>query len=492
MTNPKKESMMDTKLGKNLLVSISYNLLTMIVPFITAPYLGRVLGAENVGIYTYVHSVAAYFVMFGMLGLRNYGNRTIARNRDDFELRSKAFSELYSLQLITAGTACAGYIVYLIVFCKIHRLMALIVGLYVLMSVFSVGWFLEGMEMFSTMAIRTMFIKLVNLISVFVFVRDKDDVAVYCLIMSALFLASELLLWPSVLKRVKFRRCKWKDIKVHFKPTLLLFVPAIAVSIYQTMDKIMIGAIASETELAYYEYADKIIQIPALVFTAIGSVMLSKMSYVYHNEKEKAEKTIGSSMDLTFLVSTSCMFGVLAIADELVLIYYGIDFVKSGPIMMALVPTIIMYGWANVLRMQYIIPNNLDMVYIKSAFAGAGINLIFNLIFIPKFAALGAAIGTIAAQLTVALFFTFSVRRCLPFKKYIKNNLVLWLIGLGMFIAIKAVQLLHTTSVVYLIVDVLVGVVVYGILYFVYGLFSKNNLAGVLVHGVIKKFKHTK
>ena len=94
--------------------------------------------------------------------------------------------------------------------------------------------------------------------------------------------------------------------------------------------------------------------------------------------------------------------------------------------------------------------------------------------------------------MTVALFFTFSVRKCLPFKKYIKNNLVLWLIGLGMFIAIKAVQLLHTTSVVYLIVDVLVGVVVYGVLYFVYGLFSKNNLAGVLVHVVIKKFKHTK
>ena len=91
------------------------------------------------------------------------------------------------------------------------------------------------------------------------------------------------------------------------------------------MDKIMIGAISSKVDLAYYEYADKIIQIPALVFTAIGSVMLSKMSYVYHNEKEKAEKTIGSSMDLTFLVSTSCMFGVLAIADELVLIYYGID-----------------------------------------------------------------------------------------------------------------------------------------------------------------------
>ena len=97
---------MDRKLGKNLIMSIGYNLLTTIVPFITAPYLGRVLGAENVGIYTYVHSIASYFVMFGLLGFRNYGNRTIARVRDSLEERSKAFSELFSLQLLTGGISC--------------------------------------------------------------------------------------------------------------------------------------------------------------------------------------------------------------------------------------------------------------------------------------------------------------------------------------------------------------------------------------------------
>ena len=311
--------------------------------------------------------------------------------------------------------------------------MAIIVGLYVLISIFTVIWFLEGMDEFSTLALRNLIIKIVNLISVFVFVRTENDVVIYCLLMSALYLIAELMLWPSVFKRVKFHFCKWKDIKVHLKPTLLLFVPTIAVSIYQTMDKIMIGAIAGEAELAYYEYADKIIQVPGLIFTAIGAVMLSKMSYVYHNESEKAVKTIGSSMDLTFLISTSCMFGVLAIANEFVLIYYGEEFVKSGPILMTLVPIIILYGWANVLRMQYIIPNNLDMVYIKSTFAGAGINLIFNLIFIPRFNALGAAFGTIAAQLTVALFFTFSIGKKLPLKNYFKNNLVLWVIGLSMF-----------------------------------------------------------
>ena len=370
--------------------------------------------------------------------------------------------------------------------------MAVIVGLYVMTSLFSVVWFLEGMEQFSTLALRNLIIKLVNLVTVFIFVRDENDVVIYCLLMSALYLIAEIMLWPSVLKNVRFRLCKWKDIVPHLKPTLLLFIPTIAVSVYQTMDKIMIGAIASETELAYYEYADKIIQMPGLIFTAIGAVMLSKMSYVYTNEEEKAVKLIASSMDLTFLISTSCMFGVLAIANEFVFIYYGEEFIKSGPILMALVPCIIMYGWANVLRMQYIIPNNLDMIYIKSTFAGAGVNLICNLIFIAKFQAIGAAIGTIAAQLTVALFYTFSINKKLPFKTYLRNNIVVCLIGFVMFCVIKGAQQFHPVSLKWLIIDIIIGAATYGIIYFVYGLFSKQNLAGVLVQGAVKKLKRSK
>ena len=222
---------MDKKLGKNLVMSIGYNLLTMIVPFITAPYLGRVLGAENVGSYTYVHSISAYFVMFGMLGFRNYGNRTIARVRDNYEERSKAFSQVFSLQLLTGGISCIAYVFYLIVLCRIHQLMALIVGLYVMTSLFTVVWFLEGMEQFSTLALRNLIIKLVNLVTVFIFVRDENDVVIYCLLMSVLYLAAEIMLWPSVLKKVKFKFCKWMfiSIKTLRKFTTTEFSPIAAV-----------------------------------------------------------------------------------------------------------------------------------------------------------------------------------------------------------------------------------------------------------------------
>lgn len=471
---------MDIRLIKNIVLSIGYNILTIIVPFITAPYLGRVLGAEQVGTYTYFQSIGSYFVMFGILGMRNYGNRMIARVRDSRKECSKVFFEIYSMQLFTGFLMSVFYAIYSLNWSS-NKLIAILIVPYVMTAFISVDWFCEGMEEFSVLAKRTVAIKFINLLLIFVFVRGEQDLIPYCLIMSGGYFVSALLLWPSVIKSVDYIRPNIKQVVSHFKENLSLFIPAIAASIYQTMDKIMIGAISSEAQLAYYEYADKIIQIPNLIFTAMGAVMLSRMSHVFHNDFQNAERTIGLSMELSFIISTVCGFGIFAVAQELVAVYYGENFLQSAPILLALCPTIMLYGWANVIRMQYIIPNSMDRVYIKSTIIGAIVNLICNMIFISQYQAIGATIGTIAAQFSVAAVFTTAVWKRLPLKKYFIASIPLWGIGLIMFLIIKLVQQFHDANLQGLITDVFIGGIVYTALAIVYGLRVKNSLAGKVV-----------
>lgn len=478
---------MDKKLANNLLLSISYNVLTIIVPFITAPYLGRILGADKVGSYTYVQSIASYFLMFGLLGMRSYGNRTIARVRDSRTERSRAFWQIYFMQIITGLTSFLAYIIYLFVVEKELLSIALLVSMYVATGFLSIDWFCDGMEDFSSIAKRTLIVKLVNLILIFVFVRNKDDLDKYCLIMSAGYLGSALLLWPAVKSQIDYIPPKIKDVFPHFRNNLLLFIPTIASSVYQTMDKIMIGGIASKAELAYYEYAEKIIQIPLLLFTAMGAVMLSRMSHMFQKDEGEAFDTLSYSMDLTFMISSSFCFGLAAVSYELINVYYGSSFAPSGPILMALAPMIIMYGWANVIRMQYVIPNNLNHIYIIATIAGAIVNFILNLIFIPNYQAVGATIGTLAAQFTVALVFTICVRKKLPIKAYMKRELPVLLIGLIMGITVFMVSQTHKMSVAWLFVDVAIGAVVFGLLYIVYGIKTKGNLANKMVSIVHRK-----
>lgn len=480
---------MDKKLGYNVIFNIGYNILTIIVPFITAPYLGRVLGAHGVGTYTYAQTMASYFVMVGTLGISNYGNRSIAAVRDDREKRTQVFREIYGMQLITGLIATAAYVIYAVFLCKQDKLVTYIVGFYVMTCFLTIDWFYQGMEKFRFIAIRSFIVKAFNLIGIFALVHTSDDVPMYALVMSLGYLISALLLWTRMKKEADSVRPLFSHLWEHLKPNFLLFIPAISASIYQTMDKIMIGAISSKAELAYYDYADKIISIPNLIFTSFGTVMLSRTSNLIQKADNANKHIIGYSMDISFAISTSCAFGIAAIAQELVRVYYGSNFLETGPILMVLGPVIVMYGWSNVLRMQYIIPNKMDYVYIQSTITASVINLILNGIFIPRYSAIGATIGTLSAQFIVAVIFSHYAHKELPLEQYIKRSIPLFIIGLLMFFVIKAIQNLHAISVIGLIVDILVGGVVYALFYILWGMFgpNKKTATSILVHKIVKR-----
>ena len=448
---------MDKKLRENLILNSLYQVLAIFVPLITAPYLGRILKADQIGTYTYVHSIVSYFSHFAMLGIMNYGSREIAKKRDDKNARSKVFCEIYAMQLITAGASVLVYVIYAFLSHTEYQLITKLMIIWTASNLLDVGWYCTGMEQFRTIVKRNIVIKTLNIVLILTLIRAYSDLNKYTIIMAGCQLLSQIIISFVVIKDVKITLPKFSEVWPRFKPNLLLFLPTIAATVYQVMDKIMIGAISSKIDLAYYEYADKIIQVPLLVFGAMGTVMLSRMS----NLRAKADNSEGAllsqSMDLSMVLASICAFGLASVSVELVDVYYGVEFHSSGLIMLMLTPVIFLNGWANVLRMQYVIPRGLDSIYVKATLAGAVVNLIINFLFIPRYGSVGAAIGTIIAQLVVTFVFTvFSIKE-LPLKSYIKNNIPFILIGIVMFIIVKLIQMLHADSWVGLAIDILVG-----------------------------------
>ena len=448
---------MDKKLRENLILNSLYQILAIFVPLITAPYLGRILKADQIGTYTYVHSIVSYFSHFAMLGIMNYGSREIAKKRDDKNARSKVFCEIYAMQLITAGASVLVYVIYSFLSHTEYQLITKLMIIWTASNLLDVGWYCTGMEQFRTIVKRNIVIKTLNIVLILTLIRAYSDLNKYTIIMAGCQLLSQIIISFVVIKDVKITLPKFSEVWPRFKPNFLLFLPTIAATVYQVMDKIMIGAISSKIDLAYYEYADKVIQVPLLVFGAMGTVMLSRMS----NLRAKADNSEGAllsqSMDLSMVLASICAFGLASVSVELVDVYYGVEFHSSGLIMLMLTPVIFLNGWANVLRMQYVIPRGLDSIYVKATLAGAIVNLIINFIFIPPYGSVGAAIGTIIAQLVVTFVFTvFSIKE-LPLKSYIKNNIPFILIGIVMFIIVKLIQMLHADSWVGLAIDILVG-----------------------------------
>ena len=454
-----------SKLRKNLIYNILYQILVLVLPLVTVPYVSRVLGANGVGIYSYTYSIVYYFMLIALLGINNYGNRAIAQSRDNKNDLSKKFISIYVIQLIMSFVMIILYLAYIFLFCQEYKIIALIQTIYLVSSMLDINWFFFGLEEFKITVTRSTLLKIVSLIFIFLFVKTPNQVWIYTLILATSTLLSQLLLWSFLFNRINFVKVGLKDIVVHIKPCLILFIPVIAISLYRVMDKIMLGIMGAVIEVGYYEQAEKIISIPTGIITAIGTVMMPRISnLVVKGQDEEAKKYISKSVKLMMFMAFPICFGIISIASDFIPIFLGDNFRKSIVLIYYLSITILFLSFANVIRTQYLIPKEKDNIYIGSVLLGALVNLIANFLLIPKLHSIGAAIGTVLAEFFVMLYQTMAVRKDLPILEYFKCILEFFIKSIIMFIIILLIKRLELSVIIKIIIQIFVGCITYFVL----------------------------
>lgn len=458
---------------KNFIYNSFSSILFLIVPLITTPYVSRVLGPNGLGEYSYSYSIAAYFVTLIMLGLNNYGNRTIASCRDSKEESSKAFFEIYAMQFIGGLFFLLIYVLYVIFIAK--RVVSWIMVFFVLSAMFDINWFFSGLELFKLTVTRSVIIKIFTTVCIFIFVNGKNDTWKYALIISTGMLISQVSIWPFLRKYICFTKVTYKGIKQHIKPNLVLFIPAIAVSIYKLMDKIMLGMFTTMEEVGIYEAAEKLIQIPNALVVSLGTVMLPRMSNLYaKNRSETMNAYMEKSIEITMLFSVSMSLGIMAVSEQLVPIFFGNGYEKCIILLQFIMPSCIFVGFANVIRTEYLIPHRYDQIYIKSVFGGAIVNFIINLFLIRPLGSIGVAIGTLLAEMTVCVYQTYSIRREVNIRLFIFKSINVLLAGIIMYICVQGLTVSRiNNSYVRLILRIILGIITFGAIIFIEYIYEK-------------------
>ena len=447
-----------SSLKKNLAYNVAYQILVIILPLITAPYVSRVLGADGLGTYSYIFSIVTYFGLFGMLGIANHGNRSVALVRDNRQKVSEAFSNTYIIQLCTTVIALLLYFLFIYCWFSGDKTIAYIESIIVLSYVLDITWFFFGLEQFAVTVTRNAIIKIATVVAIFIFVRSREDLWIYALIMSCGMLFSQIYLWLRIRKYADFCKPSWSQVKSNIKPVLMLFIPAIAYSIYKLLDKVMLGAMSSMSQVGLFDNAEKIINIPSSLITAFGTVMMPRITDLLGTGDEHRISYLNKiSVRYFTLLVVGAAFGLAGICNVLAPVYFGSEFVGSAPIIAGLGFSLIFVTWANVIRTQYLIPNKLDKPYVISSVIGALANLAVNIILIPKFAGIGAMIGTIIAEFTVFFVQLILVRRSFPMSQYLQPVLFLFPIGMIMFAVVYWIGAYMGNTIITLIIQILVG-----------------------------------
>ena len=448
--------MKQPSLKKNFVLNTIYQILIIVIPFISMPYISRVLGAGGVGTYSYTYSIQTYFAMFAALGTVTYGTREIARVRENEEERSRLFWEI---ELLTVLTSLACLILWgiWILFNHEYRMCYVILTINIIAVIFDISWFYAGMEQFEYIVRQNTIFKVLGLISLFVFVKHESDLYLYIAIMAASTLLGNMTMWLYLGRFLKKVNVKEFNLKRHFKETLIYFVPTIATSIYSVLDKTLIGAITKDAnENGYYEQATNIVNAAKVVsFVAINGVMESRSSFLFAQGKtDRVKSMIEDSMNYILFMGFGLIFGLVGVADEFVPWFFGPGFYKVPVLIKMLSPVIVIIGVSHCLGSQYYTPSGRRAQSAKFIITGSVINLVLNLILIPKFWSYGAVIASVIAECVITFL---DMRNCDGYLRLSQLVKIGWKKLLAGIIMAVVLIIIHIN----MFIEIIIGIALY-------------------------------
>lgn len=450
------------KIAKNYIYNLAYQLLILVIPLITTPYVSRTLGAKGIGIFSYTNSIVQYFILFGCIGLNLYGQREIAYVQHDNEKKDTVFWELVVLRIITVSVALLVYVFTVAASGKyvgIFRIMSLDI----LASMVDISWLFQGMEEFKKIVVRNLIVKIISVILIFGFVKTATDLWLYILFQSGASILGNLSMWLYVPGLVKKRNFKSLNVSRHIKPTIVLFLPQIATSVYMVLDKTMIGFLTdSAEEVAYYEQAQKIVKLVLALATSLGTVMLPRVANLFKLKADKQIKEyLNTSFRLTSFLAIPMLFGLIAISCNLVPWFFGEGYDRVIPNMMIISPILFFISWSNIIGMQYLLPTARQREYTASVIVGCCVNFILNLLFISAFASIGASIATVIAEGSVTFFQIYFTRNDFNYAEIIKSNVNYIYSSIVMLVVIYPLARFLAPTFMHTSICVLCGAIIY-------------------------------
>lgn len=450
------------KVIKNYLYNAGYQILLMLAPVITTPYVSRVLGAHNNGVNTYTNGWVTFFYLVGQLGIALYGNREIAYHRDNKYDRSKIFWEIISLQIMTSSLSLIAYLIAVMLFSSAFKVYFLLQALWIVAYGLDISWYFMGMEDFKKTVTRNTIVKLISIALIFILVRNENDLARYVFLLGFAQLAGSATLWPYLRKSIQWVKiCYWRPFR-HFYPTLLLFVPTITTQVYLVVNRIMLGRMAPQAAVSQFDFGDKIVKLVLAVVTATGTVMLPHIANKFAaGDIKGVRSSLYKSFDFVTAISVPMMFGLMAIAYKFAPWFLGNQYGPTGEIIFYEAPAILMIAWSNVTGTQYLMPIHREHEFTISVTVGAVVNVLANLFLIARYGANGAAVATVLSEFAVTVMQLFLIRGTIRRRKLFSPAWRYLLSGFFMYLVVSRINEIMRMTVINLVLQVALGMLVY-------------------------------
>ncbi len=477
--------MISKRILKNYLYNTAYEVLILIVPFLTAAYIARVLGADGIGESDYTSSFAIVFTVFGKLGIDRYGSKHIAYKRESKEGRSETFWNIWALQVISTFISTFIYIIFFIVLGKSLKFLFLLQLPIVLATFFDISWFYIGLENFKKVVIRNTVIRILCAVSILIFVKSYDDLSIYILINSLASFFGYFTYWFSLFKYVNKFDISKINIRPYIKESLVYFLPQICIYIYTVADHIIVGKLTNLTEVGYYSQSLKVPKLSLAFITSLSTVLMPTIANLYEkNNVNIIEKYLKKSLEITIYIGIFGASSMAAVSRQFVPLYFGDKFSLITPYMMIISLIAIIIPVGLVITNQFVIPTSKNKEYIIPIVVGSIVSLFLNFILIPIVGIIGAVVTVVLTELTVTFLKVLLVKKYLNIVSLFKGTYIYLLFGLVNFVIVYIVSISLKTTIFSLLLCCALCFVIFGTLMLIF-----NNPIKELLYDAYRSWK---
>ena len=386
------------KVIKNYLYNLSYQILTIILPIITVPYVTRIFTSEALGNYIFYNSIVSYFSLFAMLGIGVYGTKQIAAASDV----SSTFWNIYAIQLIASILSIFVYIIVVFSIPQMEGIVPLIVGITLFANMMDISWLFSGKEDFKKITIRNVVIRVIGVISIFTFVKSSDDLYLYVFLIVIFDFLGQFVMWVPAKKFIKRPSFNTRIMKKNLHPIVLLFLPQVAISLYVVLDRTLLGLLGSYSDVGIYEQGQKLVSILLKVVSSLGVVMLPRVANLLSERRDKeAQNMVTFSFILYNLIIFPMIFGLIAVNEVFVKLFLGQNFQDVRYVLYVIVLNIMFVGWTNILGYQVLVVRNKNKEFMLSTTIPAFVSVAVNVAVIPFFGYIGASITSVVVEILV-------------------------------------------------------------------------------------------
>ena len=409
-----------SSIKKNYLLNLINSGTQVLFPFISFPYVSRIMMADGIGQVNFYGSIVQYIILACSLGIPMYGIREIARVREDRLALQQTTAELLSLHtLLTLG----GYAVIALLCLTVGRIqenipLFLIVSMNLFFTTIGCEWFYQGIEDFGYITVRGIIVKTLSLIFLFLFVKSKDQLLLYGLYTVLGALGGNVFNFFRLRKYVNPREIDWKGLALnsHLKAALAVFLFTVVTSIYMQLSSVLLGFMRDDEQVGYYAVGMKIVRMVMMVSSAFGAVMLPRVSNIVAEKRlDEFERLSSKAFEFMVFLTLPMAVGMILVSPYVVPVLCGPGYGPSVPVSVITSSVIFVIGLSNVLGMQIFYPlGKIGLVNLCTGI-GAFTGLVFNLLLIKPLGATGSAIATVAAEAAVTLSMMILGRKYVPF-----------------------------------------------------------------------------